>query len=280
MTNPLVSSQWLNDNLNNPDLIVLDASDTDNKAGLISEFQHQIINGARQFDLKGAFSDPEGLFPNTFPSEEHFNQTCRSLGINNSSIIVVYDNIGIYNSPRVWWMFKTMGHEHVQVLNGGLPDWIRNGYETEEKFTSNYKQGNFKGKLKTDAIKNIDFIRSNSSEQTHLLIDARSEGRFNGTVKEPREGLRSGHIPNSINIPYSKLLDIGKYKSEIELKEILEKSGVDNRPLVFSCGSGVTACIVLLAAEIVLNNSTSVYDGSWTEWATVYSNDLNYSVKQ
>lgn len=269
MTEPLVSPQWLNVNLKSSDLIILDASDPNNKAGLTNEFQNQKIKGARYYNLKGVFSDPKGLFPNTFPSKEQFENGCRSLGISNSSRIVVYDNTGTYTSPRVWWMFKAMGHERVYVLNGGLLDWIRNGFETEKQFDSNYKSGNFKANIKSAVIKNIDFIKSNISQQKHLLIDARSEDRFNGTAKEPREGLRSGHIPNSINIPFSRLLEDGKYKSTVELKEVFESCGVDDRPLVFSCGSGVTACIVLLASEMVLNNSTSVYDGSWTEWASL-----------
>lgn len=266
MKQQLVSSHWLHENLENPDLIILDASDPDNVAGIIPEYQNQLIKGARHFDLKRAFSDPSGLFPTTFPNEEQFENGCRSLGINNSSRIVVYDNIGTYYSPRVWWMFRTMGHDRVHVLDGGLPDWIQHGFETEKKFGSNYTRGDFKALFNSASVKNIDFIQSNIFEQKHLLIDARSEDRFNGIAKEPRKGLPSGHIPNSINIPYGRLLKDGKYKAEIELKKIFEESGVDHRPLVFSCGSGVTACIVLLASEMVLNNSTSVYDGSWTEW--------------
>lgn len=269
MIEPLVSSQWLNDNLNSSDLIILDASSFNNKAGLAPKFENQKIKGAQYFDLKNTFSDPNGLFPNTFPSEEQFETGCNSLGINNSSRIVVYDNLGIYTSPRVWWMFRAMGHEKVHVLNGGLPDWINEGFETVEHLESINKSSNYKPKLQPGLIKSIDIIKSNISEQNHLLIDARSEGRFNGTSQEPREGLRSGHIPNSINIPFNSVLENGQYKNTTELKGIFKNSGVDSRPVIFSCGSGVTACIVLLAFEMIMNNNTSVYDGSWTEWASL-----------
>lgn len=269
MTSPLVSSQWLHENLNHSDLIILDASESNNKAGLAAQFDDRKIPGARYFDIKNSFSDPNGAFPNTFPSAEQFENGCRALGINNSSTIVVYDNLGIYTSPRVWWMFKTMGHENVFVLNGGLPDWMENGFETVNNYESNIERGAFTAKLQADQVRTMDFIKTNITVQNQLVIDARSEGRFNGTAKEPREGLRSGHIPNSINIPFSDLLENGKYKSNSELKGIFENQDIGDQPLVFSCGSGITACIVLLAAEMVMDNETSVYDGSWTEWATL-----------
>ena len=269
MNQPLVSPQWLNENLNRSDLILLDASDLENKAGLIPQFKNLKIKGARFFDLKNTFSDPNGRFPNTFPSEEQFEKGCRALGINNRSQIVVYDNIGIYTSPRVWWMFKVMGHENVHVLDGGLPNWVNQGFETVDHFESKPSLGDFKSKMRLGQIKDINFIQSNITNQDYIIIDARSEGRFNGTSDEPRAGLRSGHIPNSINIPYTSLLENGKYKSSAEIKALFEAYKIDDRPLVFSCGSGVTACIVLLASEMVLNNSTAVYDGSWTEWASL-----------
>lgn len=269
MKSPLVSSQWLHENLNNPDLIILDASESTNKAGLVDEFHDRKIPGTRYFDIKNTFSDPNGTFPNTFPSTEQFQIGCRSLGINDSSVIVVYDNLGIYTSPRVWWMFKTMGHDNVHVLNGGLPNWIESGFETVQDYKSNIEPGDFTAKLQSDQVRTIDFIKANIEDQKHLVIDARSEGRFNGTAKEPREGLRSGHIPNSVNIPFGDLLENRKYKSAEELQAIFEHQGVNDQSLVFSCGSGITACIVLLAAEMIMDNATSVYDGSWTEWATL-----------
>ena len=269
MKKNLVSSKWLHENISNPDLIILDASEFTNKAGLISEFQGRKIPGARYFDIKNTFSDPNGTYPNTFPIIEQFENGCKTLGINNSSVIVAYDSLGVYTSPRVWWMFKTMGHDNVHVLNGGLPDWIDNGFETVENYEPNLQLGDFTSNFQSDRVRTIDFMKSNIADQKELVIDARSEGRFNGSAKEPREGLRSGHIPTSINIPFGSLLDSGKYKSTPELEEIFKNQGVGDQALVFSCGSGMTTCIVLLAAEMVMENRTSVYDGSWTEWATL-----------
>ncbi len=181
----------------------------------------------------------------------------------------MYDNLGIYSSPRVWWMFKTMGHQNVYVLNGGLPDWIENKYPTEEKQPQQYELGSFKAQFNSEKVKNYNFIKNNLNNERQLVIDARSSGRFNGTAPEPREGLRSGSIPNSVNIPFGDVLENGKYKSKEELKTIFSKINPENKALIYSCGSGLTACIILLAGELLLPNKTSVYDGSWTEWAQI-----------
>jgi len=268
MIEPLVSSKWLYDNLNDPDLIVLDASTSSNKAGVKSAFRDQKIPHSRPFNIKENFSKKDSPFPNTFPLVSQFEEECEKLGISNSSKIVVYDNLGIYTSPRVWWMFKTMGHEQVYVLNGGLPDWIANNYETVQKYESFTQRGDFKAHFHSSSVKDIDFVQSNLVTSSHCLIDVRSKERFLGQVPEPRAGLRSGNIPNSINIPYTEVLENGKYKPKEELKRVFENAQVDDRPITFSCGSGITACIVLLAAEMVLTNSVSVYDGSWTEYGT------------
>lgn len=269
MNQPLISAQWLHENLNHPDLILLDVSTPNNVSGAKTEFQGQKIPHTRFFDLKNNFSDTESRFPNTFPSVRQFEQQSRLLGISNSSKIVVYDNLGIYLSPRVWWMFRTMGHQEVYVLNGGLPEWIANGFETVDRYETPEKEGNFTSTFDPDQVKGIDFIQSNLTTQKYLVVDARSEDRFYARVKEPREGLRSGHIPSALNIPYEMVLDHGKFKSVEDLQKVFEHAGVDERPLAFSCGSGVTACILLLAAELALNNKTSIYDGSWTEYGSL-----------
>lgn len=273
MTGPLVSSEWLNANINKSDLVILDVSNPTNKSGTKPEFKNQKIPNSRFFNLTENFSEKNSRFPNTFPSEEQFESECQNLGINNSDIIVVYDNLGIYLSPRVWWMFKVMGHESIYVLNGGLPDWIKKGFPTVENYQSPLKKGTFRASLNAEKVKYFDFIRSNISIHNHAVVDARSEDRFKGIVPEPREGLRSGHIPNSINIPYTFVLENGKYKPEEELLRIFKNAGIDDRPITFSCGSGVTACILLLAAEMVLKNETSIYDGSWTEYGSLTNED-------
>lgn len=267
MTKPLVSSEWLYENQGDSNLIILDSSPKNNQAGRLSGFETIQIKNARFFDLATKFSDQESDLPCTLPLEEAFEQECRKLGINVTSKIVVYDNLGIYTSPRVWWMFKIMGHKAVYVLDGGLPDWISKGFETEKKRSKAYDFGNFEAKLKDEFVKNKQDIQNNLSTQTSILIDARSERRFRGTMPEPREGLSSGHIPNALNIPFTFVINEGKFKPTKELEKIFKPIVNAEKPLIFMCGSGVTACIVLLACELVSDCHKSVFDGSWTEWA-------------
>jgi thiosulfate/3-mercaptopyruvate sulfurtransferase len=267
MSNSIVSSNWLFENLNNPDLIIIDASQPTNQAGKNSVFENIQIKGARHVDLKNNFSDANSEFPNTLPSPNDFETEARKLGINTSSKIVVYDNLGIYTSPRVWWMFKAMGHEAVAVLDGGLPDWIEHGFETEQKSISFIESGDFNAKFQPHLVVDYSDVLSNIKTANSLLIDARSSGRFYDTEPDPRKGLKSGHIQNSINIPFETLLENGKFKPIEALNVVFEVVQNENRPLVFSCGSGITACIVMMAAEMVLQNKMAVYDGSWTEWA-------------
>lgn len=270
MIEPLISVNWLNENLNDSNLIILDASQSDNNEGVNSEFGNQKIKGSKFFNLKDTFSDPNGVYPNTLPSQDQFEKECQTLGINNASRIVVYDNHRIHTSPRVWWMFKAMGHDNIHVLNGGLQDWILNGFVTSDGYNSTQKRGSFRAKLQSELIKNFNQIKKNIPLQENIVVDVRSEGRFNGTSQEPRKNLRSGHIPNSINIPFNSVLENGKYKPLVQLKEIFDDSISDSRPIIFTCGSGVTACIVLFAFDLVSKNSKSVYDGSWTEWASIF----------
>lgn len=267
MNSSLVSSRWLYDNLSDPDLIILDASQADNKSGIKATTNSVQIVGARVFDIKHNFSDLNSLFPNTLLPSDKFQEKCRALGINTSSKIVVYDNLGIYTSPRVWWMFKIMGFDNIAVLNGGLPDWMSQGYQIEPIRKFPLKQGNFKTVFNSSKVKTFNDIAKNIDTEAALVIDARSANRFNGVTPEPRKGLRSGHIPKSINLPYTEVLSDGKYKSVLQLKTIFNEFNIENAPLIFSCGSGITACIVLLAADLVSLNKKTLYDGSWTEWA-------------
>lgn len=267
MSKSLVSVAWLNQYLHDPNLIILDASQSDNKSGLVADAEGIQIKGARFFDLKNEFSDPISPFPNTLPTPEAFEAACRKLGINKNSQLVVYDDLGAYSSPRVWWMFRTMGHKKVSVLDGGLPAWIAEGFETEPVQEQTFEPGNFVAHFRPGQVKSIDFVADNLEGANALVIDARSAGRFAGTAPEPRKGLASGHIPGSVNLSFEAVLDGGKFKSPAELRTLFEALEIDDRPLVFSCGSGLTACIILLASELVNPNSTAVFDGSWTEWA-------------
>jgi thiosulfate/3-mercaptopyruvate sulfurtransferase len=268
MIKTIVTAKWLHKNLNNPDLVILDASQKKNVSNLKTKFEGLKIKNARIFDIKSSFSRKDTDLPNMLQNPQDFEQACREIGINKSSKIVVYDNFGIYTSPRVWWLFKTMGHKNIAVLNGGLPTWNKEGFELELIKTNTYKLGDFKAKLQSDLVKDIEAIKANITTKNAIVIDARSEGRFNGTAPDPRPNLKSGHIPNSINLPYANVLINGKLKSKNELKTIFSELQIDDNPLIFTCGSGITACILMLASELVSNNQKAVYDGSWTEWAS------------
>ena len=175
-------------------------------------------------------------------------------------------------------MFKVMGHDKVSVLDGGLIEWIKQKLPTEKRIHKTYEVGNFEASQNEDYVVNYAAIMLNIDQQAFTLIDARSKGRFDGTDNEPRKELKSGNIKNSINIPFKDVLSDGKYKSKEELKKLFSDKCNYNDKLVFSCGSGLTACIVLLASEIAFKKSRFVYDGSWTEWAeknnlkTLYNN--------
>ncbi|MFV8372843.1 sulfurtransferase [Flavobacterium sp. LB2P74] len=264
MKEPIVSVAWLHTNLEDPNVIILDASLKENHSNLKTGLENIQIKGARYFDIKHTFSDRATPLPNTLPSPKQFEIEARKLGINKSSVIVVYDTLGIYSSPRAWWLFKIMGHQNVAVLDGGLPEWINKDYPVAE-IPENpiYSVGNFQAKFIPEFVKNKEQILENIQTKNAVLIDARAENRFQGIGDEPRPGLRSGHIPGSINIPYTQLLQNGKFLPKEELLTILK---TDDKPLLFTCGSGITACIDLIAYELITKNPKSVYDGSWTEW--------------
>lgn len=263
----LVSIEWLSKNLGKKDLVLLDTSLDQTADAKYSTYKELTIPAARYLDLKANFSDRNTELPNTLPSKEQFESECRKLGINQTSEIVVFDNLGIYSSPRVWWMFKIMGHDKISVLDGGLPEWINKGHKTEKKQKQSYEVGNFKASFIEDFVVTYADIHKNITQKDFTIIDARSEGRFKGTAPEPRKELKSGSIEESVNIPFKEVLSHGKYKPIAELKDIFDKKCKTKDQLVFSCGSGLTACIVLLASEVAFKKSRYVYDGSWTEWA-------------
>ena len=264
--NPLVSVSWLSQNLNAPNLVVLDVSLESNIANIKVEFPGIQIKGARYFDLKRNFSDLESRLPNTLPNPKYFSLACRNLGINNNSTIVVYDNIGIYASPRVWWMFKSMGHKNIAVLDGGLPSWKNKNYPTESIQNRVLPEGDFKAKFNPNLLKKSFKILENITSKEAILVDARSNGRFCGLIPETRKNLKSGHIPNAINLPFLEVLKDGKFLSPNEISAIFKKLKIDNQPKIFTCGSGLTACVLILAAALISENNHFLYDGSWTEW--------------
>tara|TARA_B100001540_G_C15669413_1_gene579424 strand:+ start:47 stop:868 length:822 start_codon:yes stop_codon:yes gene_type:complete len=263
----IVSVDWLNQHILDDNLVLLDASFHKIGEDNSCNSENNSIAGARFFDLKNKFSDTSSAFPNTMPSEEQFEQESQKLGINQDSTLIVFDNQGIYSSPRVWWMFKVMGHKKVSVLNGGLPEWIKQGFSTCKREIRTYEIGNFKANFHTPFVKSFEDIFNNIKSNTFTIVDARSQGRFNGTEKEPRASLKSGNIPNSVNIPFKDVLENGKFKSPSQLNKLFNSKCSNSKDLIFTCGSGITACIILLASELSFKRSKFVYDGSWTEWA-------------
>ncbi|MCF6347733.1 MAG: sulfurtransferase [Flavobacteriaceae bacterium] len=270
INSPLVSVNWLYENLEASNLIILNATikkvtTIDISSGIIEKQQ---IKNTRFLDIKNKFSDLTSELPNTMLSPLKFTESARQLGICNDSAIVVYDELGIYSSPRVWWMFKVMGHHNIAVLDGGLPEWGKAKLPLEKAIKYIGEKGDFTAKYNQDYISNYNDVFTAIDNNNISVLDARSENRFNGLEVEPRKGLRSGHIPSSVNLPYSKLIEEGKIKSKNELKTIFTELIKEENRLIFSCGSGITACILALGAEISGLNDKSVYDGSWTEWGS------------
>lgn len=266
---PLVSVNWLNDNLELPKLVILDATMDKVSESASTESVDIQIPKARFFDIKNKFSDTSNPFPNAVPSEDQFTLEAQNLGINKDSVIIVYDANGIYSSARTWWLFKAFGHDNVAVLDGGLPEWVRLNFKTEPKTKLARIKGNFIATYNPEYFKFFNDVQSDMFDKNKLILDARSSDRFEGIVKEPREGLRSGSIPNSENLPYTELLFQNKLKQMDELISIFDKFSFKEKNLIFSCGSGITACILALGADLAGHKNLSVYDGSWTEYGSL-----------
>lgn len=264
----LISCEWLHKYLDHPDLLILDGTIKKAATDGPSIFEGKRIKNAKFFDIKGLFSDKHTDLPNMLPTPKEFAKACQALGINSNHTIIVYDQLGMYSSARVWWMFYVMGHKQIAVLDGGVPAWDAAGFPLEP-FPENRSlpsQGNFIANFQQGSVVTADDILQGHKNPEILIIDARSEGRFKGTAPEPRDDLKSGHIPKSVNLPYTKLLKDNKMLPKNELKQIFQNFDIDNKVLIFSCGSGITACILLLAATLAGYPDLKLYDGSWTEW--------------
>ncbi|OWM81075.1 thiosulfate/3-mercaptopyruvate sulfurtransferase 1, mitochondrial-like [Punica granatum] len=286
---PVVSVDWLHANLREPDLKVLDASwyMPDEQRNPLQEYQVAHIPGALFFDVDG-IADRTTNLPHMLPSEEAFAAAVSSLGIENREGLVVYDGKGIFSAARVWWMFRVFGHERVWVLDGGLPRWRASGYDVEssasgdailkasaaseaiEKVYQGQPVGpiTFETKFQPHLVWTLEQVRSNIENKTHQHIDARSKPRFDGAAPEPRKGIRSGHVPGSKCIPFAQMLDGSQTLLPAdELKKRFDQEGISlETPVVTSCGTGVTACILALGLHRLGKNDVAVYDGSWTEW--------------
>lgn len=265
---PLVSADWLNENMNNENLVVLDAS-MDKVLGKkpIVYDNFYCIPNAQKCDIESNFHNVGSTQPNTMPTVEQFTFEAQRLGVNTNSIIIVYDDQGIYSAPRAWWMFKSMGHKNVYVLDGGLPEWLDRGYKT----TAHYRSkpiGDFVGNYIAGTVCNSEVVLNAIDDKTTTIVDARANARFVGTSVEPHQSSRSGHIPTSVNVPFLHVLQGYRLKSENDIREILEKQVNVEHQLICSCGSGITACVVMLAANVISIPNLCLYDGSWSEWGS------------
>jgi thiosulfate/3-mercaptopyruvate sulfurtransferase len=269
----LVSTEWLAEHLGAPDVRIVDASsflptiDRNAKA----EYRDCHIPGAVFFDIDDIADDSSEL-PHTVPSPEKFSSRVRKLGLGDGNRIVVYDvNGGSSAACRVWWMFRLFGHEDVSVLNGGLPKWLAEGRATDD-LPPVPRERHFTPRMNNFLYRSVEQLIENCASQRDTVVDARSADRFAGTGEEPRAGLRKGHIPGSVNLPFGMLMDKDAnfvMRPADEIKKIFDDAGLDfKKPVVASCGSGVTACVIALAGYLIGETEVAVYDGSWTEWGS------------
>ena len=268
----IVSIDWLERNLENGEVIILDCSwhlPNTNRSG-IQEFLKERIPSAVFFDID-EICDKKSPYPHMIPDENYFSQKVSELGILNNHHIITYDTLGVFSSARVYWMFKQFGHKKISILNGGLKYWKLNNKKLETSTPQKNKKSQYTAKLDYSKIKIFEDIESNLKYKKFKLIDARPSGRFNGIDPEPRIEIKSGNIKNSINIPFSSVINsvTGCFKDKEELEKIFKKNQVkDKDDIVFSCGSGVAACVVGSAYNTFSHeDSFDVFDGSWTEWA-------------
>ncbi|MCG8337180.1 MAG: sulfurtransferase [Proteobacteria bacterium] len=263
----LVTSEWLMCHLNKPNLVILDASMSKTISGAAVSGERKYIPGARIFDFEKTICDPSNPLPHSMPTPELFAKEAGKLGITNHSTIIVYDNRGIYSSPRAWWMFKSMGHDNVAVLNGGLPKWEQSDLPVEDQQSSPTGKGGFIAQYRKSFIYSVEDLLQAFGDPGTQFIDVRSPKRFSGSEPEPRKGLRSGHIPSAVNIHFKELINDCQLLETAELSFRFEQiASSKEQKLVFNCGSGVTSCIAALAAYVCGYHNLAVYDGSWTEW--------------
>ena len=264
----LVSTEWLAAHLKDPDLRILDASWYLPQQGrdARAEYEAGHIPGARFFDID-EISDHRSDLPHMAPPVEKFMSRLRAMGVGDGHQVVVYDGAGLMSAARVWWLFRLMGQENVAVLDGGFPKWQAEGREIED-LPPVIRDRHMTVRVQNHLVRDVTQVSAAAKLADHEIIEARSAARFAGTETEPREGLRSGHIPGSRNVPFDTLLNKnGTMKSPEDCRAVFEAAGVDlSKPAITSCGSGVTAAILSLALERMGKKDHSLYDGSWAEW--------------
>ncbi|MFD8954335.1 sulfurtransferase [Streptomyces xanthophaeus] len=258
----LVGADWLAARLGAPGLVILDASVGAHRGA------DRRIPGARPFDLDGDLSDHDAPAPHTMPSPAAFTEALRTLGVHDTDTVVVYDGAGIYSSARAWWMLRAMGFDRAAVLDGGLPAWTAAGLPAESTGPA-YEgpRGSFTARPRPGLLIGSAAVAAALADPSAAVLDARTRGRFAGTAPEPRPGLRGGHMPGAVNLPFGELQGPdGLMRPAAELRAAFGAAAGDRQQLRFSCGSGVTACVLALGAHLAGYRDLAVYDGSWSEW--------------
>ncbi len=266
---PLVSTEWLSAELGKPDLVVFDATKylpNENKDGR-ALFLTGHVPGARYFDIDEV-ADPDTDLPHMVPTPGRFAKLLGALGVGNDSRVVFYDQKGLASAARGWWMMGLFGHDSAAVLDGGLPKWLKEGRAVETGASAPAVPKIFRPDFRPTRLRGIGDVIANVGTRTELVLDARTAGRFAATAPEPRAGMRGGHIPGSANLPFTDLLNPDQtFADAATLRARFAAAGVDgSRPVVTSCGTGVTAAILTLGLRLAGLPEGAVYDGSWTEW--------------
>ena len=265
----LVNIDWLQQHLQHDQLIVFDASWHMPATGRdgFAEWRQERIPGARFFDFDGKIRDPQSTLPHMLPDEELFTRELRALGLNQDSSVVIYDSMGMFSSPRAWWMLRAMGCTRLALLDGGLPAWKAAGNAVDSgDAEAVYARGNYSARLDSAQVADAARVLAALDDDAVCVMDVRPRARFLGQAEEPRAGLRRGHMPGAVNLPFAELFEHGLLKPRAEIARMVEPLLGNSSSAICSCGSGVTACILAFALHLVGKDRVAVYDGSWSEW--------------
>jgi len=262
----LVSTEWLADHLNDSNVVVVDGSYLVlQKRDAHAEYRAGHIPGAGFFDVDKV-ADHSSELPHMLPGPTQFGEAVGALGIGNDTTVVIYDSLGLYSAPRVWWTFRIFNAKNVYILDGGLPKWEAEGRPLETG-DSKRPPKKFHAEMNVGAVATLADMRMAVVDKSTQIVDARSAERFAGKAPEPRPGLRSGHMPGSFNVPFDRVLDNGNLASRERVEAAFRDAGVDlDKPIITSCGSGMTAAILTFALDSIGRTAKGLYDGSWTEW--------------
>jgi thiosulfate/3-mercaptopyruvate sulfurtransferase len=265
----LVSTDWLAERLRDPNVIAVDGSYflPTQKRDAHAEYRDGHVPGAVFFDIE-AVCDHSTDLPHMLPGPAQFGEAVGALGIGDGDTVVVYDSVGLFSAARVWWTFRLFGAKSVFILDGGLPRWKTEGKPLETGDTKRSPK-KFNAEMNVGAVALLDDVRLAVADDSTQIVDARSAERFSGKAPEPRPGLRSGHMPRSFNVPYDRVLENGRLASRDHIEAAFKNAGVDlDKPIITSCGSGVTAAILTLALQSIGKEPKGLYDGSWSEWGS------------